>query len=44
MVDLLTKCLQSQRIYSLDISNKSSQSINRLGTDYFYLEAFFAKN
>lgn len=44
MVDLLTCCLQSKRIYSLDISNKSSQSINRLGTEYYFLEAFFAKN
>jgi hypothetical protein len=44
MVDLLTKCLQSKRIYSLDIGNKTSQSINRLGTEYYYLEAFFAKN
>jgi len=32
MVDLLTQCLRSKRIYSLDISNKNSQAINRLGT------------
>jgi hypothetical protein len=44
MVDLLTRVLQTKRLYSLDIGNKSSQSINRLGTEYYYLEAFFAKN
>lgn len=44
MLDLLTSVLKSKRIYSLDISNKNSQTINRIGTDYYYMEAFFTKN
>lgn len=41
---LLNEILKPSRIYSLDISNKNSQTINRLGTQYGYLEEFFAKN
>ena len=44
MVDIFAAVLKSKFLYSLDISNKSSQTINRLGSDCYYLEAFFAKN
>ena len=44
MVDIFSSVLKSNHLYSLDISNKSSQTINRLGSDCYYLETFFAKN
>lgn len=44
MVDIFACVLKNKHLYSLDISNKSSQTINRLGSDCYYLETFFAKN